>query len=138
MALNSASGSPVTQRSDKRRSVRRVPDSNEPLARVRLRAGRELDVVDVSDAGMLVEGAARLLPGTNADVHVTTARGRVLVRSRVVRAYVCEVQAGLVRYRGALSFDRVVDTAAAGYAIPGAAPDTTGPLGSAYPRIDSE
>jgi hypothetical protein len=118
---------------ERRRASRRVPGDQEPLARVRLRAGRELDVVDVSNGGALVEGAARLLPGTHVDVHVVIGTGRVLVRSRIVRAYVCLVQPDLVRYRGALAFDRAVDTTATGYAIPDALLDAASAPGSAYP-----
>ena len=100
---------------------------------MRLRAGRELTVVDLSDSGALVEGSARLLPGTHVDVHVVTKDGRTLVRSRVVRAYVCHVQADVVRYRGAVAFDRAIDTGTAGYPIPEilAAPPAT--EGSTYP-----
>jgi len=96
---------------ERRRASRRAPAVDEPLARVRLRAGRELVVVDVSNAGALVEGMVRLLPGTHVDVHVVTQEGRTLVRSRVVRAYVCRVEADAMRYRGALAFDRAIDTA---------------------------
>ena len=96
---------------ERRRNTRRVPDRAESLSRVRLRAGRdELIVMNVSDGGLLVEGPARLLPGTHTDVHVTTADGRVLVRSRVVRVRVQELQADLIRYRAALAFDRPVHT----------------------------
>jgi len=120
---------------ERRRSARRRPADDEPVSRVRLRAGRELTVVDVSNAGALVEGPARLLPGTHVDVHVVTKDGRTLVRSRVVRAYVCHVQADLVRYRGAIAFDRAIDASAAGYVIPEvlAAPSLSS--GSAYPAV---
>ena len=100
---------------------------------MRLRAGRELTVVDLSDSGVLIEGPARLLPGTHVDVHVVTRDGRTLVRSRVVRAYVCHVQADSVRYRGALAFERAIDTSAAGYAVPGILAPAPAPLGTAYP-----
>jgi hypothetical protein len=97
--------------------MRREPAPEEPMSRVRLRTGCEFSVVNVSNAGLLVEGAARLLPGTHVDVHVETRDGGVLVRSRVTRAYVARLEADLVRYRGALAFDRFVDTVAAGDAI---------------------
>jgi hypothetical protein len=96
---------------DRRRAERREPASSEPLSRMRLRTGRELSVVDVSNAGALVEGSVRLLPGTHVDVHVVTGEGRVLVRSRVARCFVAGLRADGVRYRGALAFDRLVDTA---------------------------
>jgi hypothetical protein len=104
---------PDARRRERRRAERRTPDPQEPLARVRLRGGRELDVVDLSAAGVLVDGAARLHPGTHVDVHVITRDGRVLVRSRVVRAFVSHLQAGAVRYSGALMFERTIDTSAA-------------------------
>ena len=103
---------------DRRRTARRAPGPEEPLSRVRMRAGRELAVLDLSDAGALVEGAARLLPGTHVDVHVVTRDGRVLVRSRIARAYVSHVEASAIRYRGALDFDREVDTSAAEIRVP--------------------
>jgi hypothetical protein len=96
---------------ERRRESRRVPAADEPLLRLRLRAGRELTVIDVSNAGALVEGAARLLPGTHVDAHLVTKDGRMLVRSRVIRAYVWSICASSVVYRGALAFEEAVDTA---------------------------
>jgi hypothetical protein len=95
---------------ERRRAIRRVPQPDEPIARVRLRTGRELAVLDVSNAGMCVEGSTRLLPGTHLDVHVVTRDGRMLVRSRVARCHVSALQADVVTYRGALAFERSVDT----------------------------
>ena len=100
---------------------------------MRLRTGRELSVVDVSDAGALVEGPARLLPGTHVDVHVVTRDGRILVRSRVSRCSIVALKADTVCYRGVLVFERQVDTAAVGYAVPVVAPPDIGVPGSDYP-----
>lgn len=125
-------GGPLNR--DRRRAVRRLPSSDEPLSRVRLRAGRDLHVIDVSDTGALVEGTSRLLPGTHVDVHLVTHEGRLLVRSHVVRAFVSHVEADLVRYRGALAFERHIDTSAVGYAIPDALSDMSGDAGMAYPQ----
>jgi hypothetical protein len=103
---------------ERRRAARRLVAGDEPLSQIRLRAGRQLAVIDVSDSGLLAEGEMRLLPGTHVDVHLVTDEGRLLIRSRVVRAFVCHVSAATIRYRGALAFDRAVQTAVAGYAIP--------------------
>src|SRR5512147_2595373 len=78
---------------DRRASARRVPAPEETLSRIRLRTGRELAVVDIGDTGALVEGTARLLPGTHVEVHVVTRDGRTLVRSRITRAAVFAVAA---------------------------------------------
>lgn len=122
---------------DRRRLPRRVPDRDEPLARVRLRTGRQLDVIDVSDSGMLVEGEMRLLPGTHVDVHVVTGEGRQLVRSRIARAFVSHVAAELIRYRGVLTFERSIDTAPMGYHVPDMLAPVIPSEGSAYPATAS-
>ena len=96
-----------------------MPEEDEPLSRVRMRAGSQLTVLDVSNAGALLEGASRFLPGTHIDVHIVTAEGRTLVRSRIVRAYVSQVEADRMQYRAAVAFDRHVPTTAIVQAAPG-------------------
>lgn len=118
---------------ERRRGPRRVPDGDDPLARVRLRTGSELAVIDVSTSGVLVEGAARLLPGTHLELHIVTPEGRVLVRCRVVRAFVCRLAADVVRYRGALAFDRAVNVSPSGYQIPPVNPGVPNGPGTTYP-----
>lgn len=117
---------------DRRRAPRRVPAAAEPIAHVRLRGGREVAVLDLSSAGALVEGDVRLLPGTHVDVHVVTAHGRVLVRSRVARAYVAALSSERVTYRSALAFEKHVDVSV-GYAIPTPLAHAAAASGSPYP-----
>ena len=106
MTLVRAGGSLRSSRAiERRRSPRRIPAPDEPSSRIRLRAGREFVTVDISSTGLLAEGETRLLPGTHVDVHLVTRDGRLLVRSRVVRAFVCHVSHHEIRYRGALAFD---------------------------------
>jgi hypothetical protein len=102
---------------ERRRFYRRVPDPGEPASRMRLRTGRDLTVLDVSSGGAFVQGEARLLPGTHVEVHVITPAGRVLVRSRVMRAFVARLCADRVEYRGALAFERQIDISP-GYRVP--------------------
>jgi hypothetical protein len=123
---------------ERRKAQRRVPVSDEPIARIRLRTGREMTVVDVADGGVLVEGHVRLLPGTHLDAHVVTLAGRLLIRSRVARCWVAALQPDGVLYRGALAFDRHVDTACAGYTLPAAAPGSSDPQGPDYPRATAD
>lgn len=79
----------------------------------------------------------RLLPGTHVDVHLVTRDGRLLVRSRVVRAFVCHVAANQIRYRGALAFESPVQTAEIGYPMPAASETPIDPQGSPYPDGES-
>ena len=95
---------------ERRRSDRRVPTGEEALARVRLRTGGELVVVDLGGTGALVDGTARLLPGTYVGVHLVTSDGRVLVRSLVVRSAVARIAAEGIWYQSALAFDWPVET----------------------------
>jgi hypothetical protein len=120
---------------DRRTSVRRRPAADETLSRVRLRTGRELTVVDIGDAGALVEGTARLLPGTHVEVHVVTREGRTLVRSRITRAAVFAVAADTLRYRAALAFDTRVNTAPARVVATHSSPSGA-TAGSSYPGHD--
>jgi hypothetical protein len=94
---------------ERRRASRWVPGSSDPVSRLRLRLGRDLAVVNVSAGGALVQGPARLLPGTHVDVHVTASQGRLLIRARVMRCAVWDVTADTVQYRGALAFTTPVD-----------------------------
>ena len=120
--------------SERRRSVRRIPQPDETLARVRLRTGRELSVVDISHSGALVEGVTRLLPGTHAEVHIVTRHGRTLVRTRIVRAIVWRLQADAVCYRTGLAFDTSVDTEIDGYRLPAETSVIEGGPGNPYPE----
>ena len=97
---------------------RRSPGTNEAVSRVRLRLGPELDVMNLSDHGALLEGKARLSPGSRVDLHIVSVHGRVLVRSTVVRAHVSSLRPEVVIYRAAVRFDQPVDTGAAGNACP--------------------
>jgi hypothetical protein len=129
---------------ERRRASRRVPQPDETLARVRLRTGRELGVVNISTCGVLVEGSTRLLPGTHADVHVVTRHGRTLVRTRVIRSLVWHLEADAVCYRAALAFDTAVDTDSGpalsersesnGYPVPTKSPVIEGGAGNGYPN----
>ena len=118
---------------ERRRAVRRPVADDEPLCRARLRTGGELRVVDASTWGVLTETTERLLPGRHLDAHVVSEQGRVLVRSRVARAFVSQLTADAIQYRAALAFDCAIDVRAAGYAMP--APCRGGDIdrGSGYP-----
>ena len=118
---------------DRRTAARRTPAADETLARLRLRTGRELAVVNIGDAGALLEGTARLLPGTHVEVHVVTREGRTLVRSRVTRAWVFAMAADILQYRAALVFEARVNTAPSWVATTRTAPSSAA-TGSRYPN----
>jgi hypothetical protein len=113
----------------RRRATRRTVAADEPLAHAKLRTGGQLVVLDASSWGALLETTERLLPGRHLDVHIVTPGGRTLVRSRVVRAFVCRLQPDAIHYHAALTFEHPIDARACGHAPPSvltASPSTTG------------
>lgn len=118
---------------ERRRTARRSIADSEPLAHARLRTGGDLQVIDASSWGALTETRARLLPGRHLDVHIVSTRGRVLVRSRVTRAFVWRLSADTITYRAALAFDHVVDVRVEGYALPSAPFASRIVTGTGYP-----
>ena len=121
-------------RLERRHAARRRVGEADPLARIRLRTGRELTVIDVGNTGALVESATRLLPGTHVDTHVMTGAGRVLVRSRVTRARVSAVAAESLTYQAALAFQQAIDASPSGYLIPGPSASPQEDQGTGYPE----
>jgi hypothetical protein len=121
---------------ERRCAPRRLPSADEPLSSVRLRTGRELSVVDISDAGALVEGTTRVLPGTHVEVHVVTREGRILVRSRVTRVSVFAMTADTLRYRAALAFEQRVNATPSRVAATHVASSGASP-GSVYPNSEA-
>lgn len=121
---------------ERRGFARRTPGADEPLARTRLRAGPELDVVDIADGGVRATTTSRLLPGTHVDVHVVTRVGRVLQRARVARASVTFVNAERLVYEVALCFDTPIDSAPARVVATPWRPDGTPAPGNAMPGGD--
>ncbi len=94
---------------ERRRARRWAPAAGGPLSWVRLRTGRELIVIDIGVAGVLVEGGARMLPGSWLEVHLATTDGRLLVKGRVVRSHVWRVEPNRIWYRSGLAFaDHIV------------------------------
>ena len=75
----------------------------------RLRTGGQLRILDVSSWGALAQTSERLLPGRYLDVHVVSVQGRVLVRSRIARAYVARVEANAIEYHAPARFDDLIE-----------------------------
>ena len=118
---------------DRRRAARRLLAPGEPLAHAKLRTGGQLIVLDASSWGALTETTERLLPGRHLDVHVVTSGGRVLVRGRVARAYVCQLQPDAIYYRAALAFEQAIDARTCGHSPPAMLVSPASPRGTPCP-----
>lgn len=93
-------------RTDRRLAARKARHECTWLVSVRLRPGRDVRVVDLSNGGALVEGLVRLMPGSPIELHVLCLDARHTVRGRVLRCYVSAIGPAGVCYRAALGFER--------------------------------
>ena len=74
----------------------------------RVRPGHGAAVLNIGSSGVLVETMCRLLPQAIVELHLETIHRRWLVRGRVVRAFVSDLCADRVTYRGAIKFDHTL------------------------------
>ncbi len=73
----------------------------------RLRPGRDIKVLDLSNGGALIEASVRLLPGASFVMQLTDIGGEHTIRGTVLRCYVSALDRDEgVRYRAALEFDQ--------------------------------
>ena len=119
---------------ERRRATRRTVAADEPLAHAKLRTGGKLVVFEASKWGALAETAERLLPGRHLDVHIVTPAGRILVRSRIARAFVCRLEPNAIAYQVALAFEQPVDTGPCAPMPPPALASVSSPEGKPYPE----
>jgi hypothetical protein len=113
----------MTQEVVERRLTRRRQSVEEhSIVAALVRPGINASVVDVSEAGVLIETHHRLLPGSSIDIHVDMDRRLPAERGRVLRCAIVHLKADLICYRGAVLFDRhlpwLTNNGCGGYAVP--------------------
>jgi len=98
-----------SSRFDRRRWARKRPDECPGLIEAKLRSGSEVRVIDISNGGVLIETASRILPGARVELFLMTTGRRWLLKGRIVRCRVAAIvpESG-VRYRAALAFNEPV------------------------------
>ena len=111
---------------ERRSTPRKTSFEEHGIMGVRVRPGRDGSVVDVSAGGMLIDTIHRLLPGTTVEVLLAGADRRTTIRGRIVRCAVASLHGSVVRYRGAVRFDRSIASFLDfdGYVIPSEYPDS--------------
>ena len=93
-------------RQDRRMAARFAPRTLDIPARARLRPGAEVTIVNLSWAGVLIDGPCRLQPGAPAGISLDLTGVRGVLACRVVRCHVSHVGGpGGIRYRAGLAFD---------------------------------
>jgi hypothetical protein len=90
---------------DRRTSPRLPPSAIPALKGVKLVAGPEVKLINISRGGALIESDSRLAPGSNLCLRLVTAENVYLLRGRVSRSRVAALAGSLLRYQSALTFD---------------------------------
>ena len=88
-----------------RRRTRRH-EAREHGATARIRPGHQVQVIDLSSGGALVEADRRMLPGSAVELQLQAQDRQATMRGSVLRCYVVRVRPALISYRGAIGFDR--------------------------------
>jgi hypothetical protein len=74
-----------------------------------VRPGRDVQVLDLSRGGALIEGRARFVPNSIVQLRLNGGGLALDLRGRVVRCYVSGLDGGTVSYRAGVAFDAQVD-----------------------------
>lgn len=90
---------------DRRRAVRLPPSAIPLLKSVRLVAGPEVKLINISRGGALIESEARLSPGSTICVRLVSGDSIYLLKGRVLRARAASLSGTELRYHIALAFD---------------------------------
>jgi hypothetical protein len=81
-----------------------VPASQIGKPRARLLPGGDVDVINISDTGLLVEGKAR--PGVGTVVTIRIQGSRAKLEGRIVRSKISTIHRdGTLSYESAIEFD---------------------------------
>ncbi len=82
----------------------RVPAAQIGRPRARLLPGGDVDVINISDTGLLVEGKAR--PGVGTVVTIRIQGSRAKLEGRIVRSRISTIHRdGTLSYESAIEFD---------------------------------
>jgi hypothetical protein len=82
----------------------RVPASQIGRPRARLLPGGDVDVINISDTGLLVDGKAR--PGVGTVVTIRIQGSRAKLEGRIVRSRISTIHRdGTLSYESAIEFD---------------------------------
>ena len=82
------------------------------LTGVKLPWGLDVQLVNISSSGLLLESGARFMPGSSTEFRLCGPNKNLVVPGRVVRSQVATVNSLGVKYRAAAVFDRKLETLA--------------------------
>ncbi len=109
------------------RHRRKKPEEIEGFQSVVLRPGGQVEVLNISNGGMLVQTETRTKPGSVVRVCIFTTGARYEVKAKIVRSEITTVDGSGLHYLLAIAFDEPLDLIDDGDAAPVDAPAPSGP-----------
>ena len=94
---------------ERRASPRCVCSRRNTWAAARIRPGYDVEVLDLSSLGALIQSTARLVPNSRVELRFGANGSAHQIRGRIVRSYVSAVAADVVFYRSAIAFDQMLE-----------------------------
>jgi CheY-like chemotaxis protein len=100
---------------DERRVALRKGRSDVPwLSGIKAAWGSELELINISSTGVLIETGSKFTPGSTTELHLSGPDTNLVVPVRFIRSDVARIDGLGVRYRAAAAFAREVDLAGPG------------------------
>jgi CheY-like chemotaxis protein len=95
---------------DERRTARRRPQGDLPwLSKVKLGAGLDVSLVNISSSGVLFESGSKFTPGSTSELLLSGAGTNMVVPVRFIRSEIARIDALGVKYHAAAAFDKDID-----------------------------
>ena len=91
------------------RHRRKTPEEVDGFQSVVLRPGGQVDVLNISNGGMLVQTDAHTKPGSTVRVSVATTGATYEVKAKIVRSEITTVDGSGLHYLLAIAFDETLD-----------------------------
>ena len=109
------------------RNRRKTPQELEGFQSVVLRPGGQVDLLNISNGGMLVQTETHTKPGSVVRVYIVTTGAKYEVKAKIVRSEITTVDGSGLHYLLAIAFDEPLDLIDDGDAAPVDAPAPSGP-----------
>jgi hypothetical protein len=91
---------------EQRRSHRFPPQAIPGLKAVHLGTGPEVELVNISRGGALLESTTRLPPSTNICLRLVAGASSFVLRGRILRSHVAGYLGNMLKYQSAISFSQ--------------------------------
>jgi hypothetical protein len=94
---------------ERRACPRSVCSQHDTWAAARIRPGHDVQVLNLSSLGALIQSTTRLAPNSRVELRFGRNGQARTIRARIVRSYVCAIDSDVVFYRSAVAFDQMLE-----------------------------